>query len=169
MNNPAGTEPKDLFVPRGINAFYIEAGGFIRLEPPSNGTISARIGVSFISIETACTNVEAEIPGPEWNFQDIRSRAEDAWREKLSVVSIEAGGASEDLVTNFYSAVYRTMMSPQNYTGGNSLCQSDEPYFDSFTGKGSPFPPPFWIIGLEAMFISVAASGTPSAPSFLSS
>lgn len=132
VNNRAGTEPKELFVTRGINAFYIEAGVFIRFQPPKNGTISARVGLSFISSERACKNAEAEIPGPQWDFSGIKKRAEDAWREKLSVMTVEAGSNDSSLLTNFYSAMYRTMMSPQNYTAENPLWKSTEPYFDSF-------------------------------------
>jgi putative alpha-1,2-mannosidase len=132
VNNRAGTEPKEIFVTRGINLFYIEAGGWIRFNPPENGTVSARVGVSFISAEKACQNAEAEITGPEWDFDGIKETAEDIWRKKLSGVSVVSGGASDTLQTNFWSAIYRTMMSPQNYTGENPLWESSEPYFDSF-------------------------------------
>ena len=132
VNNRAGTEPKEIFVTRGINLFYIEAGGWIRFNPPDNGTVSARVGVSFISAEKACQNAEAEISGPEWDFDGIKETAEDIWRKKLSGVSVVSGGASDTLQTNFWSAIYRTMMSPQNYTGENPLWESSEPYFDSF-------------------------------------
>lgn len=132
VNNRAGTEPKSIFVTRGINLFYLEAGSFVRFERPANGVVSARVGVSFISEEKACRNAETEIPGEKWDFDGVRKSAEDAWREKLSVVEIDATGVNESLVTNFYSAVYRTMMSPQNYTGENPIWESSEPYYDSF-------------------------------------
>ncbi|KAM3080351.1 hypothetical protein ACMFMG_005311 [Clarireedia jacksonii] len=132
VNNRAGTAPKELFVTRGINLFYIQAGGFVRFNRPANGTVSARVGVSLVSSDQACRNAENEIPGPEWDFNGTRKTAEDAWREKLSVVTVESGNVSDSLLTSFYSAIYRTMMSPQNYTGENPLWESSEPYFDSF-------------------------------------
>jgi putative alpha-1,2-mannosidase len=132
VNNRAGTEPKEIFVTRGINLFYLEAGGFIRFEPPKEGVISARVGVSFVSAEQACQNAEREISGSEWDLDGIKRSAEDAWRKKSNGIPIEAGGADASLLTNFYSSVYRTMMSPQNYTGENPLWQSIEPYYDSF-------------------------------------
>lgn len=131
VNNRAGTEPKELFVTRGINLFYIQAGGFVRFNAPSNGIVSARVGVSFISSDKACQNAENEIP--DWDFTGLKKAAEDAWRKKLSVVEVKAGNGSDtSLLTNFYSAIYRTMMSPQNSTGENPLWESTEPYFDSF-------------------------------------
>jgi putative alpha-1,2-mannosidase len=144
VNNRAGTEPKELFVTRGINLFYIEAGGWIRFNPSHNGRISARVGMSFISADKACQNAEMEIPGPEWDFDGIRKNAEDAWREKLSVVSLEAGGVSDELLTNFWSAIYRTMMSPQNYTGENPLWESSDPYYDSF----------YWYVSVTCCLLS---------------
>lgn len=133
VNNRAGTEPKELFVTRGFNLFYLQAGGFVRFQRPDDGTVSARVGVSFISTEKACQNAEREITGPEYDFDGIRQRAESAWREKLSPIAVQpGGGVSEDLLTSFWSGVYRTMLSPQDYTGENPLWQSDEPYFDSF-------------------------------------
>jgi len=132
VNNRAGTEPKQLFVTRGINLFYIEAGSFVRFDRPENGTLSARVGVSFISADKACQNAETEIPGPQWDFEGIKQTAKNIWRRKLGVVSVVPGGASDSLQTNFWSAIYRTMMSPQNYTGENPLWESDQPYFDSF-------------------------------------
>ncbi|KAH8669482.1 glycosyl hydrolase family 92-domain-containing protein [Tricladium varicosporioides] len=138
VNNRAGSEPKNIFVTRGINLFYLEAGGWIQFERPSSGVISTRVGVSFISADQACQNAEREIPdtattaGEGWDFSSVKKAAENAWREKLSVITVDAGRADKSLVTNFYSAIYRTMMSPQNYTGENPLWQSGEPYFDSF-------------------------------------
>jgi putative alpha-1,2-mannosidase len=45
---------------------------------------------------------------------------------------VAPGGASTEIQTSFWSAVYRTMMSPQDYTGENPLWESTEPYYDSF-------------------------------------
>ncbi|OCL03343.1 glycoside hydrolase family 92 protein [Glonium stellatum] len=132
VNNRAGVEPKELFVTRGFNLFYLESGGFVRFKGPISGNLSARVGISFISADKACQNAEDEIPGPEYDFSGIQNLAEIAWRQKLSPISVQTGGASEHLQTSFWSAVYRTMMSPQNYTGENPYWQSAEPYFDSF-------------------------------------
>lgn len=130
VNSRAGYHPKELFVTRGINAFYIQAGSFAQFQYPSNGTITARVGVSLVSVEQACQNAEREMP--TWDFELYRSRAKRAWLRKLSPITIDATGVSESLQTNFFSGIYRTMMSPQDYTGENPIWQSSEPYFDSF-------------------------------------
>ncbi|EAW19494.1 GH92 family glycosyl hydrolase [Aspergillus fischeri NRRL 181] len=132
VNDRAGTEPQELFVTRGFNLFYLQAGGFMRFKRPEDGTVTVRAGVSFISSEKACKNAEIEIPHPEDDFDALRQRAESAWREKLSPVSVQAGGVTEDFLESFWSGVYRTMLSPQDLTGENPLWRSDEPYYDSF-------------------------------------
>lgn len=132
VNNRAGTEPKELFVTRGFNLFYLQAGGFVTFEPPEDGIVNARVGVSFISTDRACENAEKEIPGPDYDFERLREHAEEEWTKKLSPVSVKPGGASDALLSSFWSGIYRTMLDPQDLTGENPLWESDEPYFDSF-------------------------------------
>lgn len=132
VNNRAGTEPKELFVTRGFNLFYIEAGGFVRFSSLVDDSVLARMGMSFISSEQACQSAEADIPEPEQAFDALVSSAQEAWREKLSPVSVTPGGASDGLQTSFWSGLYRAMMSPQNYTGENPKWDSGIPYFDSY-------------------------------------
>ncbi|KAF3490676.1 uncharacterized protein GIQ15_00193 [Arthroderma uncinatum] len=134
ISNRAGTRPKSLSVGRGFNLFYVKAGAFVQFHASKGDRtqVSARVGTSFISEVQACQNAEREIPGPNWNFDKIRTNAESAWRKKLSFVSVRPGGVSNSFQRTFWSAIYRTMISPQDYTGENPLWKSDEPYFDSF-------------------------------------
>jgi putative alpha-1,2-mannosidase len=107
------------------------AGGWVQFDKPkANNQIMARVGMSFISQDQACANAEREIPRN--NFDSIAKAAEDAWREKFNVITIEDGGASDVLLTAFWSGVYRSMISPQDYTGENPKWTSSEPYYDSF-------------------------------------
>ncbi|PVH71934.1 glycoside hydrolase family 92 protein [Cadophora sp. DSE1049] len=131
INNRAGLEPKTLKrMSDGINSPPLPAGAWTQFHPPPNNQILARIGVSFISVEKACQNAETEIP--DFGFDKARNAAEDAWREKLSVIEVDATGVSEELQTVFWSGTYRSMISPQDYTGENPLWNSTEPYYDSY-------------------------------------
>ncbi|RYP47462.1 hypothetical protein DL768_006487 [Monosporascus sp. mg162] len=133
VNSRAGTEPKELYVTRGFNLFYLEAGGWVRFADLADGTLTARAGVSFVSAEQACARAAEEIPEPlGGDFDRLVREAEDAWRDKLSPISVRPGGASEDLQTSFWSGIYRSMISPQNYTGENPRWDSGVPYFDSY-------------------------------------
>tara|TARA_R110002060_G_scaffold57397_2_gene67642 strand:- start:360 stop:1496 length:1137 start_codon:yes stop_codon:yes gene_type:complete len=131
INNRAGSQPKMLKrVADGVNSPPLPAGAWTQFHPPPNNQILARVGVSFISTEKACQNAEAEIP--DFGFDKVQSAAQDTWREKLSVIEVDATGVSEELQTVFWSGTYRSMISPQDYTGENPLWNSTEPYYDSY-------------------------------------
>ncbi|RDW93998.1 uncharacterized protein DSM5745_01320 [Aspergillus mulundensis] len=134
VNDRAGTDVQDLYVTRGFNLFYIQAGGFFRFHRPDEGnlTVTARVGVSYVSSQQACQNAEREIPSPLDDIDRLRSEAEEAWREKLSPISVTPGGAGEDLQRSFWSGLYRNMLDPQDMSGENPLWDSEGPYFDSF-------------------------------------
>ncbi|TVY40664.1 putative secreted glycosidase [Lachnellula occidentalis] len=106
------------------------AGAWTQFEAPDNNQILTRVGVSFISVAQACHNAETEIP--DFGFEKVQTSAEDAWRTKLSVVEVDATGVDDNLQTVFWSGIYRSMISPQDYTGENYLWESDEPYYDSY-------------------------------------
>ncbi|KAF7533816.1 hypothetical protein G7054_g6768 [Neopestalotiopsis clavispora] len=110
VNNRAGTEPKDLYVTRGFNLFYIEAGGWVRFSNLADSTLTARMGISFISADQACRRAETEIPDPLNDFDRLVTETQDEWREQLSPITI----------------------TPGNYTGENPKWDSGVPYFDSY-------------------------------------
>jgi putative alpha-1,2-mannosidase len=132
VNNRAGSEPKNVSVtPDGINSSPpLPVGAWTQFHPPANNQILVRVGVSFMSAAQACSNAESEIP--DFGFDEVRSAAEDAWREKLSVIQLDTSGVSDLLQTVFWSGTYRAMISPQDYTGENPLWKSTEPYYDSY-------------------------------------
>ncbi|KAK2613064.1 hypothetical protein QQS21_000994 [Conoideocrella luteorostrata] len=132
VNNRAGTEPKQIYVTRGFNLFYLESGGFARFKPGSDNTVTARVGLSFKSVEQACGHAEKEIPDPLKDFDRLVKATKKVWREKLAPISVKPGGADTNLLTSFWSGAYRNMISPQNYTGENPHWDTGMPYFDSF-------------------------------------
>jgi putative alpha-1,2-mannosidase len=131
MNNRAGSEPKNLtVVADGVNNSpqILPAGAWTRFNASTE--ITARVGVSFISTDQACSNAEREIP--DFDFDAVRAAAVQAWTEALGVVSVKPGGVNESLQTVFWSGLYRASLSPQDYTGENPLWESSEPYYDSY-------------------------------------
>lgn len=135
MNNRAGSEPKSLdVVEDGINISpeILPAGAWTRFNAPSeNNEILSRVGLSFMSVDQACSNAESEIP--DFDFEGVHSDARQAWTDTLGVIEVKPGsGISSKFKKIFWSGVYRAGISPQDYTGENPLWQSDEPYYDSF-------------------------------------
>ncbi|KAF4633125.1 hypothetical protein G7Y89_g4996 [Cudoniella acicularis] len=130
VNSRASTDVKDLTLARSINGYPLPGGGFVRFKTPGSNGILARVGVSFISSDQACSNAESEIPS--FDFDGTQKAANDLWREKISPITVSTTGVPSSMLTNFYSGIYRTMINPQDYTGENPLWESSEPYFDSF-------------------------------------
>ncbi|KAF5364126.1 hypothetical protein D9756_000963 [Leucocoprinus leucothites] len=98
--------------------------------PKGKTTILARVGVSLISSDQACANAEEEIP--DFDFDKVHSDARAQWNDLLGRVQVDTTGVSMDTVKLFYSSLYRTHISPADYTGENPKWNSTEPYFDSF-------------------------------------
>lgn len=113
-------------------------GAWARFAAPDNGNrMFARVGVSLISIAQACSNAQSEMPNfTNADFEDIRAAADQAWNDKLAVVSVSPGTLPASLAgplqTLMYSGIYRAMISPQDYTGENPRWNSNEPFFDSY-------------------------------------
>lgn len=72
------------------------------------GTISFKVGVSPISYENAVGNIQAEIPG--WDFQAVKKATQDQWRKALSKIKIETKDTAQKTV--FYTALYHSMINP---------------------------------------------------------
>ncbi|KAF4309949.1 putative Alpha-12-mannosidase [Botryosphaeria dothidea] len=130
VNSRASADVKNLTISRSINGYPLPGGGFIRFDGAGANGVFARVGVSLISEEQACSNAESEIS--DFNFERVQTAAVQEWRQKLSPIQASANNVDRDLLVNFYSGIYRTFVNPQDYTGENPLWQSDEPYFDSF-------------------------------------
>ncbi|KAL4963041.1 glycoside hydrolase family 92 protein [Aspergillus stella-maris] len=114
-----------------VSSSASSGGTFVRFDTiAADDLITARVGVSFMTVEQACSNAEKE--QPDFDFDGTVATAETAWRSKMGVIEVDAEGVSDDLQTVFWSGAYRAMISPQDYTGENPLWESDEPYYDSF-------------------------------------
>ena len=126
-NNRAGNDPKSLSAyADGTTSPPTPAGAWVQFnKPDQNNEILARVGVSFISRDQACSNAEKEIP--KFDFDGLRKAATAAWAKKFSVVTIDPKGVNETLQKVFWSGMYRSMISPQDYTGENPLWKSKEP------------------------------------------
>lgn len=117
-NTRAGSEPKSLetFEDGNNEKPPLPAGAYVQFQPPAeDGEILARVGLSFISTQQACANAEREVPG--FDFEGVRADAEEAWREKLGHVTVDSTNVDTSLQRLFWSGLYRTFISPQDYTG----------------------------------------------------
>lgn len=70
--------------------------------------VLVKVAISYVSIEGARKNLEAELP--HWDFDKVRADAKAAWNKELS--KIEVSGGTDEQTTNFYTALYHTMIHP---------------------------------------------------------
>jgi putative alpha-1,2-mannosidase len=112
--------------------FVSEMGALFTFTPnPSGGptTILARVGVSFISSAQACKNAQEEIP--DFNFDSVHAANRAQWNDLLGRIQVDTTNVDLETTQLFYSSLYRTHISPADYTGENPKWNSTEPYFDS--------------------------------------
>ncbi|KAF5372699.1 hypothetical protein D9615_009852 [Tricholomella constricta] len=112
--------------------FVSEMGALFTFLPAPRGrktTILVRVGVSFISSRQACANAEEEIP--DFGFERVQREARAQWNDVLGRIQVDTRGVSKETVQLFYSSLYRTHISPADYTGENPKWTSTEPYYDS--------------------------------------
>ena len=80
-----------------------------------NKPIELKVGLSFVSLENARENLEAE--AGNLDFDGVRAAARDAWEGQLSKIKIESG--DETVKKIFYTSLYHSMTMPVNFTDVN--------------------------------------------------
>lgn len=81
------------------------------LDNPNNEPIYVSVGISAVDEAGAKKNLETEMGSK--TFDQIKQEAKDTWEKQLSKIVIE--DAHLDNKTNFYSALYHTMIAPNIY------------------------------------------------------
>lgn len=104
-------------------------GAFLKYKTKKNEPILVKVGISHISMEQARRNVEQEIP--TWDFDAVRQSTRQVWNRLLSRIKI-SGGTKSDRV-KFYSALYRALMMPTDYT-------EYDRYYSAASGQGKVYP-----------------------------
>lgn len=83
-------------------------------ESNSKKFVSVRTAISSVSIENAKQNLLAE--GPNKTFEQVKTLAQQAWREQLSTVEISA---DKENMIQFYTAMYHTALAPRVFSDSN--------------------------------------------------
>ena len=83
----------------------------------AGGTLLVKVGISAVSVEGARKNLDAEVPG--WDFDAVRHAADAAWERELSKVTVE-GGTKDDRI-RFYTSLYHAMLTPNVYMDVDGL------------------------------------------------
>lgn len=82
-----------------------------QFDNPKNEPIYVKIGISAVDEKGAKKNLEAEIG--EKSFDQVKEKAQTVWENQLEKIVIESD--NHDYKTNFYTALYHTMIAPNLY------------------------------------------------------
>lgn len=93
--------------PTEVAATGIDVGAWVRF-PPGTREVSLRVAVSFVDAEGAAKNLEAELPG--FDFDSVRSAANQAWQPVFD--GLEIYTEDETDIERVATSVYHTFLMP---------------------------------------------------------
>ncbi|GMA30029.1 GH92 family glycosyl hydrolase [Litorihabitans aurantiacus] len=83
-------------------------GAAVVLDTREDATLEVSIGVSFVDVEGARANREAEVPAGT-TFDVVRDAARERWNEALGRIAVTASPQEQRV---FYTQLYKTLLSP---------------------------------------------------------
>jgi predicted alpha-1,2-mannosidase len=87
----------------------------LHFDTSTGRTITARIGISFVSLPNAQANLSSE-QGSK-TFEQVRDGTRADWNALLGRMSVAGGTAAQ--TTTFYTALYHSLLFPQTYSDVN--------------------------------------------------
>ena len=87
-------------------------GAYVSFDTHQDNQVDVQVGTSFISIDQARANLDAEMP--DWNFDGLRDTLKNTWNQKLGIATIE--GATDDQRHIFYSGLYHALLYPKLFS-----------------------------------------------------
>lgn len=90
-------------------------GAYVTFDFSESENLKMKVGTSFTGIDNARGNLDAEIPG--WDFESTKTDLEKTWNNILGRIEVEGG--IEDDTTKFYTALYHSLLHPRLYSDIN--------------------------------------------------
>ncbi|XRQ05127.1 GH92 family glycosyl hydrolase [Actinomadura welshii] len=120
--------------------FRHDAGAWITFA--DGAEVTAKTGLSYVSVENAAENREAEVGRA--SFGQVRARAARLWREALGTIRISGG--TDEQRTKFYTALYHSLLHPNvrddvdgtylGYDGEVHRIERGRHFYQNFAGSG---------------------------------
>ena len=93
--------------------------------------VICKVGLSIVSVENARQNLQAETT--DFDFDRIKAETASAWEKKLAAYRISGG--SEGDMTNFYTALYHSMITPNLTSDVNGQYRGADGQIHQASGK----------------------------------
>jgi predicted alpha-1,2-mannosidase len=109
---PGSEAAEDRAAPASNPRSTAQAGAYATFDTSRNRVVTARVGISFVSVAGARANLAAERPGA--SFKAISSQALRRWNQALGRIRV-SGGSRRHLAT-FYTALYHALLAPRTFS-----------------------------------------------------
>lgn len=90
-------------------------GMYLTFDTSTTPTVTAAVGISYTSDANAASNLSTEVKG--FDFDGMRQANHDAWNGVLGKMAV--GGGSKDQQTQFYTALYHSLLHPNVFSDDN--------------------------------------------------
>jgi predicted alpha-1,2-mannosidase len=85
-----------------------QAGAWVTFDARDDPLVGARVGVSYVSVDGARANLEAE--SPDFDVDGARAATRAAWNDLLGSVEVRGGTAAT--TRTFYTMLYHALLAP---------------------------------------------------------
>jgi predicted alpha-1,2-mannosidase len=93
----------------------LAAAAFVSFDTTASRTVTARVGISFVSVDGARANLNAEQGGR--SFDDVRTGTRAAWNDLLSRIAVTGGTTTQRQV--LYTNLYHSLLHPNVFSDTN--------------------------------------------------
>lgn len=108
---PGSVDAADVQEPRANPKVSARAGAYATFDTRQGRTVTARVGISFVSVAGARAALRAESTGH--GFGALKAAARQRWDGALGRIRVQ-GGSSRDVRT-FYTALYHALLAPRTF------------------------------------------------------
>ena len=150
--NPAHRIYQGWGQPAGFNGYFVvrvkrkfagagtfktggSTGAYVSWKLKKDESIIVRVGTSFTSLEEAEKNLEAEIPGQDFNA--VKEQAARIWETALHKITVK--DSSESAKTIFYTALYHTMQQPRLFSDVSGAYPAFDRQYETAHMPGRPY------------------------------
>lgn len=100
---------------KGVTLTGQKVKGVLSFASEQGDKVFVKVGISPVSTANALLNINAEIPG--WDFNKVAVSAHNEWNKELHKVTIKADSIAQ--LKKFYTAIYHTMIAPSIFNDVN--------------------------------------------------
>jgi predicted alpha-1,2-mannosidase len=108
---PGSEAAADTQGPPGNPNVTARAGAYATFDTRQARTVTARVGISYVSVAGARAALRAESDG--YGFRAVRAAARKRWDAALGRIRVSGGSARE--VRTFYTALYHALLAPRTF------------------------------------------------------